>query len=353
MKRVIFDIGHPAQVHNFKHIYWELERRGWEGLFITKDKEICIYLLEKYKLPFKVLSKNRKGILKKILFLSKDMIRFYRILKRFRADIVINRISLHSTLVSKLTRTPQISIADTEKSLNLTFLTDYIFTSTSFKNDFGKKHFRYRANIELFYLHKNWFKPNREIFNLLGVKKNEKYVIIRFVSWNAHHDIGQKGFSYSQKLQLVEELSKRVRVFISSEIPLPEELKEYQITIPPEKIHDALYFATLYIGEGGTMASESAVLGTPAIYVNSLNGAGVFLEEERAKLLYRIIDGTGAIKKAVEIIDNESKEIYLKRRDEYLKDKIDVTSYMVWIIDNFPRSIEIVKENPDYQERFK
>jgi predicted glycosyltransferase len=353
MKRVIFDIGHPAQVHNFKYIYWELKRRGWEGLFVTKDKEICIYLLEKYNLPFRVLSKNRKGILKKILFLSKDIFRFYRILEEFEADIVINRISLHSTLVSKLTRTPQISIADTEKSLNPTFLTDYIFTSTSFKKDFGKKHFRYRANIELFYLHKNWFKPDKRIFKLLGIDEGEEYVIIRFVSWNAHHDIGQKGFSYSQKLNLVRELSKRVKVFISSEIPLPEELKEYQITIPPEEIHSALYFANIYIGEGGTMASESAILGTPAIYVNSLNGAGVFLEEEEAGLLYRITDGVEATNRAVDIIDNESKEIYLKRREEYLKDKIDVTSYMVWVIENFPKSIEIIKENPNYQERFK
>ena len=353
MRRVIFDIGHPAQVHNFKYIYWELEKRGWEGLFVTKDKEICIYLLEKYNLPFKVLSRNRKGLFKKILFLSKDIAKFYKILREFRADIIINRISLHSTLIAKLTKTPQISIADTEKSLNFTLLTDYIFTSTSFKKDFGKKHFRYRANIELFYLHRNWFKPDREIFNLLGLEEKEKYVIIRFVSWNAHHDIGQKGFSYSQKLKLVEELSKRVKVFISSEIPLPEELREYQITIPPENIHNALYFATLYIGEGGTMASESAVLGTPAIYVNSLNGAGVFLEEEKAGLLYRIIDGEKATEKAIEIIEKESKELYQIRRDEYLKDKIDVTSYIRWIIENYPKSIEIIKQNPNYQERFK
>jgi predicted glycosyltransferase len=353
MRRIIFDIGHPAQVHNFKYIYWELQKRGWEGLFITKDKEICIYLLEKYDLPFRVLSKNRKGLLKKILFLTKDIFRFYSIKKKFRANIIINRMSLHSTLVAKLTKTPQISIADTEKSLNLTSLTDYIFTSTSFRKDFGAKHFRYRANIELFYLHKNWFKPNENIFKLLGIKKGEDYAIIRFVSWNAHHDIGQKGFSYSQKLELVKELSKRLKLFISSETPLPDELKDYQITIPPEKIHDALYFATLYIGEGGTMASESAVLGTPAIYVNSLNEAGVFLEEEKAKLLYRITDGKEATQKAIEIVEKESKEIYKKRREEYLKDKIDVTSYMSWIIDNYPNSIEIIKQNPNYQERFK
>ncbi len=353
MKRIIFDIGHPAQVHNFKHIYWELKKRGWEGYFVTKDKEICIYLLEKYNLPFYVLGKNQKGLFKKLLFLLKDIYTFNKIVKRFKPDIVVNRMSLHSTLVSKLRGINQISIADTEKSLNFSFLTQSIFTAYSFKKEFPNNHFRYKGNIELFYLHPNWYKPNESIYELLNIPKDQKYVIVRFVSWNAHHDVGQRGFSYEDKLSLIKELSKRAKVFISSEDKLPKELEEYQITIPPEKIHDALNFASLYIGEGATMASESAMLGTPAIYVNTLNSAGVFEDEERAGLLYRIVDGKEAIKRAVYILDNESKEIYKKRRDEYLKDQIDVTSYMVWVIENYPNSLKTIKEDSTFQERFK
>ncbi len=353
MRKIIFDIGHPAQVHNFKHIYWELTKEGWEGLFVTKDKEICVYLLEQYNLPFIVLGKNKKGLLKKILFLLKDIIKFASIVKRFKPDIVINRMSLHSTLVCKILGVPQISVADTEKSLNLSFLPNYIFTATSFKKDFGEKHLRYRGNIELFYLHNNWFRADSSIYDFLGIERDERYVIIRFVSWDAHHDIGQKGFSYQQKIELVKELSKRVKLFISSETTLPDELMEYQISIPPEKIHNALYFASLYIGEGATMASESAMVGTPAIYVNSLNGAGVFEDEERAGLLYRIVDGKIATQKAVDIIKEASKEDYIVKRENYLKDKIDVTSFMIWIIKNYPKSIEIIKANPNYQSRFQ
>ena len=35
-------------------------------------------------------------------------------------------------------------------------------------------------------------------------------------------------------------------------------------------MHNALKYASLFVGEGATMASECAILGTPAIYVNSL-----------------------------------------------------------------------------------
>jgi len=353
MKKILFDIGHPAQVHNFKNIYWDLEKKGWQGLFVTKDKEMCVYLLKQYKLPFVVLGTNKKGIFKKIAFLLKDLFKFYQITKDFKPDIIVNRMSLHSTLISKLFRIKQLSLADTEKSLNLSFLSDVILTATSFKKEFGEKHLKYLANIELFYLHPNWFKPNSNIFDLLDITTSQEYVIIRFVSWNAHHDIGQKGFSYEQKVELVKQLSKRVKVFISSETELPSELVEYQITIPPEKMHDALSFASLYIGEGATMASESAMLGTPAIYVNSLNGAGIFEEEEEAGLFYRIVDGKKAILKAIDIIDNKFDKKYQNRRDSYLKSKIDVTAFVIWFIENYPKSFEIVKQDFNYQLRFK
>ena len=84
---------------------------------------------------------------------------------------------------------------------------------------------------------------------------------------------------------MVTELSKIVKVFISSEAILPFELQKYILNIPPEKMHNVLAFANLYIGEGATMASECAMLGTPAIYVNSIT-AGTLEEQEKYGLIY-------------------------------------------------------------------
>ena len=36
-----------------------------------------------------------------------------------------------------------------------------------------------------------------------------------------------------------------------------------------------------------------------------------------------------------------------------LKDKIDLTAFMVWFIENFPESFKEFKENPEIQWRFK
>ena len=36
-----------------------------------------------------------------------------------------------------------------------------------------------------------------------------------------------------------------------------------------------------------------------------------------------------------------------------LADKIDVTAFMVWFIENYPESIKVMKDDPGYQYRFK
>ena len=83
-------------------------------------------------------------------------------------------------------------------------------------------------------------------------------------------DIGQEGLNIQTKRKAVREFSKNAKVFISSEQDLPNELAPYKIPIPPEKMHDVLYFAHLLYGDSATMASESACLGTPAIYIDDI-----------------------------------------------------------------------------------
>ena len=92
-----------------------------------------------------------------------------------------------------------------------------IFTPNCFQKDFGKKHIRFNGFMELCYLHPNYFTPDPSVLDMLGVKKDDKYVILRFVSWGASHDIRQSGLTLEMKRKLATELSKHAKVFISSE----------------------------------------------------------------------------------------------------------------------------------------
>ena len=49
---------------------------------------------------------------------------------------------------------------------------------------------------------------------------------------------------------------------------------------------------------------------------------------------------------------NLKKEWQL-RREKMLSEKIDVASFFVWLIENYPQSVSIIKNDPGYQFNFK
>ena len=148
------------------------------------------------------------------------------------------------------------------------------------------------------------------------------------------------------KFELVESLSKFAKVFISSESELPKELLKYKIDIPADKMHDCLYYSSLFVGEGSTMASEAAMLGTPAIYINSLELGYMNQLESKYGLVYNFRTSSGVINKALSIIKRSNlKEFYNNRRIKMLSDTIDPTEMLVWFVLNYPNSYNRVIKN--------
>ena len=364
--KLLFNLGHPAHVHLFKHLIWELTNKGHEIKIAARDKEILLYLLDCYSFDYTVISnagKNLLGIGKEMLI--RDY-RLFKIAKNFSPDIMMAVLDPPTAHVGKLLKIPSIIFTDSEPEaikypiadmITLPF-TDVILTLKSVKHNYGSKEVRMNGYKELAYLHPNHFKPNIEAPEEAGISKNEKFVLLRFVAWKAYHDTGRGGFNLETKRKLIKELEKYARVFITSESPLPPELEKYKITFSPEKIHDVLYFADLFIGDSQTMTTEAGVLGTPAIRCNSFvgeNDMGNFIElEQKYGLIFNYDNPNKAIEKAVELIQKPNlKEEWKKKREKLLKDKIDFTAFMVWFIENYPESFREMKENPEIQYRFR
>ena len=348
---IFIDIGHPAHVHYLKNLIRILQSKGHTFIIVARDKEVTFRLLESLNLEFYKKGNTSSGLLNNFVYLLKTNYHLLKIALKYNPDIFFSPASAYIAQVSKLMNKPYIGFDDTEHaSLNrLLYLpfTNIIITPSCFQRNLGKKHLRINSYLELFYLYPKYFTPDPSVLKILGVNKNEKYVIMRFVSWNATHDIGHSGLSLEMKIKSVNEISKYAKVFISSEGELPEDLKQYQIKIPPERMHDVLAFATLFVGEGATMASECAVLGTPAIYVNSLEVGYCTEEENTYGLVYNFRNSYSVLEKALELLNIPNlKQEWQKRRQKMLEDKIDVTAFMVWFIENYPESVSIMKENP-------
>lgn len=360
--RFIVEIGHPAHVHHFKHMYWELEKRGHQGLFVAKDKECALDLLRAYSLPFALIGKTQKGMLKKLLHLMISDIRMLHIAKSFRPDIFISRVAPASAHVSRILGKPHICFADTESSKGFDWIVlpcvDAILTSIVYKRDHGSKQIRYPGYHELAYLHPNRFEPDADVLTRAGLRKGERFAIVRFVSWNAHHDVGLKGISYGNKRKLIEMLSAVMRVLISSEDTLPADLQQYQIEIKPEDMHSVLAFAHLFVGESATMASECACLGVPAIYIDNVGRGYTSDQQDRYGLVFNYNETEQgqqqAILKATQLAArNHNDETYKVKRRLLLNDMIDVSQFMEWFASNYPHSRKIMRDNGFNWEQFK
>jgi predicted glycosyltransferase len=358
---ILINTGHPAQVHNFKCLKSVLEKQGHTVFWLASDKDISKYLLKCYDIDYGILPRPGKSLYKKISLLLKNTFFAVQFIRKHKIDLAVSRVSPYICLAAFLTGTPHIALTDTETAglYDSVFgrLASAVLTAKSFQRTLRKDQIRFDGNIELFYLHPKRFQPNPAVLDMLGVKKGDPYVIMRFVSWDAYHDKGLSGFTDANKIKAVKAFSRHARVFISAENRLPPELEPYQIKLPPEMMHDALAYAGLFFGEAATMASESAILGTLAIYLND-NWLGYTNEEADYGLLFnfksRPEDQENAIAKGVELLaDSDTRHIMEKNQQTFLSNKIDVTGFMVWFVENYPESFRIMRENPDYQYRFK
>lgn len=356
--RILIDIGHPAHVHLFKNFAWEMEKKGHKIIFTTRDKEFEIDLLEKYGFEYKSFGQKYKSILGKMLGLFRFNLQMLIAGIKFKPDIFLSHGSIYAAHVSWLTRKPHITFEDTGNLEQVRLykpFTQIILTSDVFPYSYGEKQIRYKGHHEIAYLYPKRFTPKTNIYKKLKIKKNAKYAVLRFVSWHASHDIGQKGLDHTTKLEIIKLLKKKsFIIFISFESEMPNDLKRYQIKISPDSMHDALYFADLFIGEGATMAMEAGVLGTPSLYINSLERS-YCKDLEKYNLVYNFSNTHGVFDKIHELIGDKKypRSYYREKRNEFLKKKIDVTAFLVWFIENYPRSANMMKENPHYQDRFR
>lgn len=397
---ILFVSGHPAQVHNFRLVREELIKDGHQVFWLTTPKDIATNLLDVYGIPYEVLHKPNKGIFSKAWTLLRNVLWEMRYLRRNKIDVAITRTCPYTTIATKLCGVKHIIIDDTEHAAEqvkvLSNRADAILLPECFWFQLRKDEIRFPGNIEVHYLHPKRFCP-APVWDLLGIEEGTRFAIVRFVKWDAWHDtklVG--GFSLEQKRELIKRLSKHLRVFISSESELPADLEPYRIQIPIERMHDVQAAAALFVGESATMASESVVLGTPAIYIDEV-GRGYTDEEAREGLLWMFrpvanrskltieltpknidkntdlqsseknqkngkvepwwISGgvEECIEKAEEIADAKfDSAAYAKRHKEWLASKIDCAKFLTWFIENYPNSATEVKNaTPDFWERFK
>jgi predicted glycosyltransferase len=327
--RILIDVLHPAHVHFFRHFRAQMLDRGHEVLVTARDKDVAIELLNEFGIPYEVLSRQRSGTVGLAAELVERSARLLRVARRFRPDVLTGIMGPVIAPVGRLIRVPAVVFYDTEwasRTNRFVYpLAACVCTPDSYTGAVNGTHVTYPGYHELAYLHPDLFTADEGRLAEYGLER--PFVLVRFVSWKASHDVGGGALEPDSKLELVRRLQARTRVAISAEGELPAELEPLRLRGPISGIHHVLAAAELVVGDSGTMSSEAAVLGTPAVFISPMR-AGVHEDQERYGLMARSLPSEfdRAWDAVTRYLEDGSAAASHRRM---LDDKINVADWMV------------------------
>jgi len=291
-----FDISNSPHVNMFKDMITELRERH-EVIVTCRDLANTISLLRLHNIPYETVGKHYgKSLVKKTLGYPIRVIQLGQHIKTKKIDVAISQSSFHSPLVSRTHGVPSIYLNDNEHALgNLpafafatTIMVPEHMSDRKLRSQFARRNklIKYPGVKEGIYL---WKEAQKVALARLTRPRSAKPVIcIRPEPSTAQYYRGKNMFLDP----LIEGLAgcAEVRIF-----PRDREQETHyranakkNITVNSSAV-DLLQISSecdVFVGAGGTMTREMAVLGVPTIsvYQDDLLDVDRFLIREGAML---------------------------------------------------------------------
>lgn len=275
-----FDISNSPQVLLFDYLIKDLKNNGHNIIITSRPLANTINLLSQKNINHTIIGKHYgKSIIRKIIGFPIRVFQLYNFLKKFKIDLAVSQSSFHSPLVAKLLRVPSIYTNDNEYALGnyLGFLfakkilipSNFSLNKYFVNNNISDKIIRYPGIKEGIYL---WNKKSLLFNNRNNIlSKNELIttIYIRPEPQTAQYYTGKINFLDN----LIQDLQYIYKVIILVRNPdqyihytLPKFYKSYT-PYNPLNFDEIAIDCNLFIGAGGTMTRELALLGIPTISV--------------------------------------------------------------------------------------
>jgi uncharacterized protein len=362
--KFLFHLGHPAHFHLFKHVIASLKVNGHETYILIKKKDVLEDLLIESNLKYwNILPYGRKNTKLGIAWGQiKQDVKLINFALKHKPNLMIGT-SVAISHAGKFLGIPSINVNEDDADvvplyakLAYPWASCIIAPNCCSVGKWEEKKVSYNSFHELAYLHPNHFEPKETIVNRY-FPSNQNYFIIRFAQLNAHHDKGINGINGKLTEQIIDKLRAHGNIYITSERVLEPSFEPYRMKIRATDMHHVLAFAQLYIGDSQTMAAEAGVLGVPYIRFNDFVGRISYLNEieNKYKLGYGVLSSNPELmfEKLDYLINLKNRrQIFQERKTKMLSEKIDTAKFLIWFLENYPNSIEVLKNTPEYQFRF-
>lgn len=338
---VLFDLGHPADVHLFKNLIWSLQARGFRVVLAARPRDNMAQLLQRYGFAYHDLG-HFDTVLEKALGFVKISLRLWRLCRQIQPRVLICFGSPYAHQVAFWSRCPTVSLVDTEPRAGSLFFWQYrvlfqpfvrkIFVPSGFQYTLHvPRVVRFKGTKELAYLAPAYFQANPEVLYGLNLEGEKPVVLVKFSASDAIHDVGYQAFrDDAQRVSFVRRLeSWGAQVVVSSERPIPA-LAGKTLQLPPGDIHHLLAFCDLYLGEGATMAAEAGVLGVPWIFLYSHTLGYLKEQSEVYGLGWHVTSVRQALDRARAVLKMPDRRcLWRQKRARYLSEAQDLNQLML------------------------
>jgi len=290
--KIWFDLTNSPHVNFFAGMIRELSC-AHDIILTCRDLANTIELLDINGFDYHVIGEHYgKNKVKKVWGFPVRIFQLYMFLKNRKIDVGISHSSFYSPLVSRMLGCPSIYLNDNEHAAGngISFMfADHILVPEFIDRDKiiqqganPKKIIRYPGVKEGIYLYNHSsIEPGKLTFN---INKELKTIFIRPEPWMAQYYRGDCYFFDNLLMELKPEFNVIILPRGKQQVQYYSQKKFSGILVPETTIRlaDIMDNCDLFIGAGGTMTREAAVLGIPTIstYQDSLLGVDLFLVRE-------------------------------------------------------------------------
>lgn len=274
--KIWFDISNAPHINLFKDLINELQSEGHEIVVTCRPLSNTVSLLDLHKIKYTVVGKHYgKNFFKKVLGYPIRVLQLKKFIRPLKVDVAISQSSFHSPVAARLLRIPSIYMNDNEYAMGN--IPSFICATKVLVPEFLnikkvrkqgaklRKIIAYPGVKEGIYLWQSFLNSISSTLNNAGEKK----IYIRPEPRTAQYYKGGLNFLDD----VITGLKRDVKVIILCRDE--EQIKYYQtgkfagVSVPdkPFSLNDISKDCLLFIGAGGTMTREMAVIGIPTISV--------------------------------------------------------------------------------------
>jgi hypothetical protein len=271
--RIWIDFINTPQVSFFVPFIREFKKAGFEVLLTCRDSGNTIELLKQNDLPYHVIGKKvGKGLFQKLLFFPKRLFLLFFFIRKHKPLTAASQSSFYQPIIAWLLNIPSLYTNDNEHAKGNIF--GFLFASKvilpfTLKNEGFTKKWPLRSKLEFYPSVKEsiYLSQQPELLTLLKTPKSKIY--FRPEPWSAQYYTGPLNFFDEILLKLAGEYKVVVlpRDRVQGDHYRQEKFNALTVADKPLSLYNIVEDCILFIGAGGSMTRELAILEIPVISI--------------------------------------------------------------------------------------